>query len=114
MAIASHGIAATQLHHSLKLPMQNYAGYFLEHCLRLQAGEALSLAIESPYPVRLNVHHHTEERTLYLVDELVEGSATTDTFDIPLDGEYCLEVMNPENRASGFELQLDYRVSKGS
>jgi hypothetical protein len=51
---------------------------------------------------------------LYLADELVEGSATTDTFDIPLDGEYCLEVMNPENRASGFELQLDYRVSKGS
>lgn len=112
MAMMSQSIAA-QPHASLQLPMEHYAGYFREQCVQLEAGQALRVALESPYAVRLNVHHHAPERTVFLVDALVDASIT-DTFDIPSGGEYCLQVTNPENRASSFELRLDYRVDSRS
>lgn len=112
MAMMSQPVAA-QPHESLKLSMESYAGYFHEQCVRLEVGQTLRLTLESPYTVRLNVHRHAPERTLFLIDALVGGSMT-DMFDIPSDGEYCLQVTNPENRASPFELRLDYRVDSHS
>lgn len=96
----------------LELPMQGYAGHFREHCIALQAGQSLTLSVDSPYAVRLNVHHHNATGTVFLVDEIVDGPASN-AVDIPSDGEYCLEVTNPESRPSAFELRLEYRVSAG-
>lgn len=112
MAMMSQSVAA-QPHESLKLSMESYAGYFHERCVQLEVGQTLRLTLESPYAVRLNVHHHAPERTLFLIDVLVGGSMT-DMFDILSGGEYCLQVTNPENRPSPFELRLDYRIDSHS
>lgn len=78
----------------------------------LQAGQALTISVDGPYAVRLNLHHHDSAGTVFLINEIVDGPASN-AVEIPSDGEYCLEVTNPENRPSAFELRLEYRVSAG-
>lgn len=90
--------------------MQAYVGHFREHCFNAQAGRTLTLTVHSPHAVRLNVHHHGPTNTIFLIDEVVEQS-TSNTLEFPSDGEYCFEVKNPENRASAYELRLEYRIS---
>lgn len=102
--------ADQEFDHSLKFPMQNYAGHFREHCMELQAGQALHLAVSTSHPVQLNVHHHGESGTVFLLDEVVADSRSR-TVRVPDHGDYCLEVRNPDNRPSGFDLRLHYRIS---
>lgn len=95
---------------TLQFPMDNYRGHFREHCLELQSGETLQLVVRSRFPVQLNLHHHAHAETTFLLDRLIESDQKA-AVEIPADGEYCLEVSNPETRPSAFEVHLDLRLS---
>lgn len=97
---------------TLQFPMESYQGNFREHCLRLQSGQALELAVRSRYPILLNLHYHEGAETAFLLDDLVDSTREA-AVDIPADGEYCFEVSNPETRPSAFEVRLDLRLSSG-
>lgn len=97
---------------TLLLPMENYDGHFREHCMDLQAGDKLEMRVQAPHPVRLNIHHHENAHTTFLLDEIIEG-ARRSAIRIANAGEYCIEVMNTESRPSTFEVRLDLRLSSG-
>lgn len=109
-AVSPHAAASGA--QTLEILMEGYAGHFREHCLPLQRGRTVALMIVSPHAVRWNVHYHDQAGTHFLLDEIVQQSASRNVA-IPSDGEYCFEVKNPESRPSSFELRLDYRVSGG-
>lgn len=95
---------------TLEVPMEAYNGHFMEHCLSLNSGDVLRLSLASPHRVRMNVHHHTDTETLFLLDLLAE-SIQSDEVTAPEPGEYCIEVRNVENVDASYELRLAYSVS---
>lgn len=106
----SEPAAADHPRRILDFPMQGYAGHFREQCIGLKGGHTLELIVRSPHPVEVNVHHHSDGKTLFLLDEII-SSQQRNAVQIDDDGEYCFEVRNPENRPSAFDLQLEYLVT---
>lgn len=106
----SPSIAADLHGQLLEMPMEGYAGHFREHCMDIESGQTLRLSIRSPYPVRVNVHHHADGSTTFLLDELIEA-LEQEAIGISSAGEYCLEVRNPESRPTSFDLQVEYQLS---
>ena len=101
--------AGEPLMQNLQFPMESYKGHFRERCLALDASQTLDLTVRSEYPIRLNLHHHLRSGTTFLLDKIVESERNT--VSIPADGEYCLEVSNPDNRPAAFEVHMELRLS---
>lgn len=96
---------------SLHFTMERYPGFFGEYCLDMKEGETLDVTVNSPHPVKVNLHYHDgTEEAQYLLDE-VKDNTSPSSVTITADGEYCLQITNYEVRPSRFELTLDYEVS---
>jgi len=95
---------------ALSVSMQNYAGGFNETCLALQSDDELVLTVTSPYPIRLNLHHHTDTSTIFLLNMLV-GNTEANSAKATDDGEYCIELTNVENRPEPYIVDLRYEIS---
>jgi hypothetical protein len=97
---------------SLDIAMQKHQHYFSERCITALAGARLAFAVESPYPVDFNVHHHMPSATEYPVKQRLEGRYQS-TIVLPGGGEYCFMWENPESRATDFTIRLHYTATAG-
>lgn len=95
---------------TLHFTMERYPGYFGEYCLDMKKGDVLEVTVDSPYPVRVNLHYHEDDAEAhYLLDEVKEDDRQS-SVTISQDGEYCLQITNFEPRPARFELTLDYGI----
>jgi hypothetical protein len=62
---------------------------FDEHCLRIEAGEAIRWRFTATAPVDFNIHHHRGERVFYPVRR-ARAERASGSFRAPATDDYCL------------------------
>lgn len=107
--VFAHGTADTKSNAIDDLPMEAWPGYFIERCMQLDGGDNIELSFDSPYPIKLNIHFHTETTTEYLIQTVVTDSSMHSA-RTPHSGEYCYEVKNDEQRDDRFTVRMELNI----
>jgi hypothetical protein len=102
------GAAESPPSQAFNMRMMAHKGYFNERCMELSPA-TLRFELDSPYPVEINLHHHTDTATEYPVAARIEQKYAA-TVKLVSAGEYCFMLRNVERRSEAFTLRLSYET----